>query len=109
MDGEFPTTCRHSICQPCGFELVDQPQGQWKCPLCRMDNSSWLSQQFIFIPSRGSSKDVVRGIALNALVEIGPNPEPLLIASEAHLRRHLATDSTDSPVSTPHAARSVIR
>ncbi len=35
-------TCCHTICVPCGRQLLEQPPERHRCPICRADFSQWL-------------------------------------------------------------------
>ena len=38
----FHATCRHTICVPCGRQLLEQRPERHRCPICRADFSHWL-------------------------------------------------------------------
>jgi len=44
----MPAACQHSICQQCCVRIVDGAWHPFKCPICRRNNSSWFTREFVF-------------------------------------------------------------
>jgi hypothetical protein len=66
-----PATCCHTICVPCGHQLLQQPPDRHRCPLCRADFSQWLPRlcgpppvQDLYVMATTPGPDGVRSFRL---------------------------------------------
>ena len=89
LGGNFPTTCCHAICEPCGLELVEQPHTQWKCPICRADLAQWLADEFYYLPPECVTRTEIRAFVTQAIAALGPGATPQTLELGQRILRHL--------------------
>ncbi len=66
-------TCCHTICVPCGRQLLEQPPERHRCPICRADFSQWLPRmcgpppvQDLYVMATNPGPDGVRSFRLGS-------------------------------------------
>ncbi len=106
----FPATCCHTICVPCGRQLLEQPPERHRCPICRADFSQWLPRmcgpppvQDLYVMGTKPGPDGVRSFRLESSDDLSQRDDAFVFATfpgrgdlveEAH-RLLEATRTTD--------------